>query len=408
MTRSQVAWTIALTLLAGFVGAQVDRYVARRSQLAPATLASNAEPSPHDGEQFLPPKPLKFGTAKVKDDSSTTPPAEAAADDDIVYVPDAVRDSQPPVTMASRQQVSGQQLNELWNEALSTLPPEQAQDILTLKRELGSIAAQSMGIPEGSLRPAVPNLFPVPKDTEIKQLAAVPTASPIELTALTQPEVDPELKKILEVLRTNQRHQLTPGYRRHEVLLTVDAGAASSPAKIRWETQLDLRLGAIVLSTNSFDLAINGFGWFAVSEPTGATVRLTRCGRLSLTKDRELAVKTAQGQWPLNPKLVLPEHTKSWDVTANGECHVWKNDSTEPIVIGRLMLANCLHPARLTALGDGTYRSNEHSGDVWFAVPGERGLGFVQQGCYETSNASETEDSAQATAIQQQFKLAHP
>jgi flagellar basal-body rod protein FlgG len=143
--------------------------------------------------------------------------------------------------------------------------------------------------------------------------------------------------------------------------------------------------GSIVNTTNPYDIAIEGDGFFQVSLPDGE-VWYTRDGSFNLNQNGNLV--TADG-FLLSPPLTIPLQAVSVSIGADGTVSVINAGSPQATtIIGQLTLARFINPAGLNAEGRNLFAETASSGPPVLATPGQNGLGLVQQGYVEQSNVN--------------------
>ena len=101
-------------------------------------------------------------------------------------------------------------------------------------------------------------------------------------------------------------------------------------------------------STDNFDVAIRGKGFFQIQMPDGTTA-YTRNGEF--TKDSEGNVVNADGYYLL-PQITIPEGTVAISIAYDGTVSVQLAGETNETQIGPIELVNFINPAGLHSLGD--------------------------------------------------------
>ncbi len=139
---------------------------------------------------------------------------------------------------------------------------------------------------------------------------------------------------------------------------------------------------------NSFDMAIEGNGFFRVTLPDG-TFGYTRDG--AFTKDQNGTLVNAQG-YPLDPQITIPQDALSVTVAQDGTVTVTQPGQSAPQQIGQITLSNCINPAGLNQLGRNLVQPTLASGDPIDGNPGVDGLGGINQGFLEVSNVDIAEE----------------
>ncbi len=140
--------------------------------------------------------------------------------------------------------------------------------------------------------------------------------------------------------------------------------------------------GEIKKTGESFDLAVNGQGFFEVVLPDG-NMAYTRNG--AFRPDAEGFLATQDG-YRLSAQVQLPPDAQQVRIDVNGAILVKVPDETKEVQLGRIDLAAFTNPGGLTALGDNLYSVTNQSGTPTLGTPGEAGLGTIQQGFLEGSN----------------------
>ena len=139
----------------------------------------------------------------------------------------------------------------------------------------------------------------------------------------------------------------------------------------------------MVQSSGVFDLAINGQGFFRLTQRNGA-VAYTRAGNFSADDTGRLV--SADGL-PLADDIVAPVGTTSLSVGPDGT--VTATDSAGVVQpIGELTLTGFQNVNGLDRIGDNLFRHHggeRHRGD---RAPGTNGLGTVTTGELEQSNVN--------------------
>ena len=110
-------------------------------------------------------------------------------------------------------------------------------------------------------------------------------------------------------------------------------------------TRRDFSQGSMTHTNNTYDLAIEGEGFFQVTQPSGE-VAFTRAG--NFTVDNQGRMVTPDG-FPLEPQVVLPPDTISMTVAANGIVSVLQAGQTQATELGQVQLARFTNPGGLRA-----------------------------------------------------------
>ena len=133
--------------------------------------------------------------------------------------------------------------------------------------------------------------------------------------------------------------------------------------------------GSIQTTGNSLDMAINGNGFFQVTNPQGGFF-YTRDGSFRLNATNQLV--TADGYF-VNPALTFPTGVQTITVGNDGTVSVTTaNSPTTSTQVGQITVANFPNPAGLTAIGNNLYTQSPASGQVTTTTPGLNGTGNLQ------------------------------
>jgi flagellar basal-body rod protein FlgG len=127
--------------------------------------------------------------------------------------------------------------------------------------------------------------------------------------------------------------------------------------------------GSLANTGNQFDLALNGRGWFQVTDANG-TILYTRAGAFNTNGNGQIV--TTDGL-VVNPAMTVPQNALSINVSQTGLVTAMVAGQTAPQQIGQITLANFANDAGLQALGgnllraDRGFRATRHgpSGRSW-------------------------------------------
>jgi flagellar basal-body rod protein FlgG len=159
--------------------------------------------------------------------------------------------------------------------------------------------------------------------------------------------------------------------------------------------------GSLTQTGNSYDLAIQGHGWFQIAGPDNETV-YTRAGSFSTNANSQLV--TVDG-YLLNPTITVPQNALSVAVTQSGVVNATIAGQTQPQQIGQLTIANFANDPGLEALGGNLYRQTAASGAPVTGVPGDPGFGTISQGYLESSNVDPVKELVNLISAQRAFEL---
>jgi flagellar hook protein FlgE len=149
--------------------------------------------------------------------------------------------------------------------------------------------------------------------------------------------------------------------------------------------------GAIQSTGNTFDLAIQGDGWFRVTDdPTGFTrMYYTRAG--NFVKDANGDLVTPEGYYLVgrtaggaDTKINIPATADSANVGQNGD--VVTVTAGVPTVAATVNLAKFPNDTGLNRVSGNKFQPSNNSGAATVAAPGTGGAGLITPGSVEMSN----------------------
>lgn len=140
--------------------------------------------------------------------------------------------------------------------------------------------------------------------------------------------------------------------------------------------------GTMLNTSNTLDLAIQGHGFFQVTQPDG-TIGYTRDGAFQLSPNGELV--TADG-FLIEPAITVPNNATDIAVNQSGEVFATIPGQVDAQNLGQLQTAVFVNDAGLQAIGGNTYKETTASGAPIVGSPGTDQFGTVLQGFLENSN----------------------
>jgi flagellar basal-body rod protein FlgG len=161
------------------------------------------------------------------------------------------------------------------------------------------------------------------------------------------------------------------------------------------------RQGSLTSTSNEFDLAINGRGWFQVNAPNGDIV-YTRAG--AFNKDANGQLVTLDG-YTLNPPIIVPANTVDVSINESGEVFAKIDGQAQPQNLGQLALANFANDAGLEPIGNNLFRETLASGAPTVGMPSDPGFGKIHQGYLEASNVDAIKEITSLITAQRAFEM---
>ncbi|MEI8178436.1 flagellar basal-body rod protein FlgG [Aestuariivirga sp.] len=159
--------------------------------------------------------------------------------------------------------------------------------------------------------------------------------------------------------------------------------------------------GPLADTGNQLDLAINGPGWFQVTNPNGETL-YTRSGAFNISASGQIV--TADG-YPVEPALTVPSGTTGVEINQTGEVFAKIQGQANAVSVGQITLANFTNPAGLNALGGNLFQPTDASGPAVTGLPGDPSFGKVQQGYLESSNVDPVREITELISAQRAYEM---
>lgn len=157
--------------------------------------------------------------------------------------------------------------------------------------------------------------------------------------------------------------------------------------------------GEIKKTSNPYDIAIQGRGFFKVSLGNG-TVGYTREGNLKTDSSGNLV--TANGLI-LEPGIRIPDDADNISIGKNGVVKFTRSGYTGEIIAGTIELTKFINPAGLEPIGENLYIETVASGVPIDGVPNENGFGYLEQGL-EMANVNTVEELVELMEGQQHYQ----
>lgn len=158
--------------------------------------------------------------------------------------------------------------------------------------------------------------------------------------------------------------------------------------------------GPARMTYHPYDLMIEGKGFFPVTLPNGE-VAYTRNGAFHI--DATGRLQLANGTM-LVPQITVPSNAVNVMISQSGEVKVSLPDAGEA-VIGQIQLMTFQNEQGLSAQGAGIYRATLGSGPPTQGLPGENGIGLIQQGALEGSNVNVANSMVDMIATQRGYEM---
>jgi flagellar basal-body rod protein FlgG len=184
---------------------------------------------------------------------------------------------------------------------------------------------------------------------------------------------------------------------------------ASSQSPVGIQTGMGVKVGAAHkifeqgparMTGHPYDLMINGRGFFPVQLPNGE-VAYTRTGAFHV--DSQGRLQTSNGAQMI-PQITIPNNALSFTVGPNGEVKAQLPNAGET-VLGQIQLVTFSNEQGLTAMGENLYKVSPGSGAPIQTVPGENGIGTIEQGALEGSNVNVANSMVDMISTQRAYEM---
>lgn len=159
--------------------------------------------------------------------------------------------------------------------------------------------------------------------------------------------------------------------------------------------------GSLTSTSNPYDLAINGMGYFRITMPDG-TDAYTRSGNFGLSPEGQIV--TDKG-YVVAPGIAVPANATGVLINAQGQVQASVPGQTAPASVGQLELTRFPNEAGLNAIGDNLYVETPSSGAPQSGVPGSTGYGTIQQGFLEGANVNAVEEMTSLITAQRAYEM---
>lgn len=225
----------------------------------------------------------------------------------------------------------------------------------------------------------------------------------------------------VEVVSNNLANMNTTGYMRrrtefHDLLYQNlrRVGSTSSDAGTVVPSGVQLGLGVklaavyriheqgnLTATDNTFDMAVQGKGFFQVQMPTGETA-YTRDGTFQLNGDG--LIVTHDG-FQLQPGITVPRNAIDVTINASGEVLATIEGQVALQNVGQIQTASFANEAGLEAQGNNLYVETPASGNAVTGSPASVGFGSILQGFLETSNVNAVEEISNLISAQRAYEM---
>jgi flagellar basal-body rod protein FlgG len=159
--------------------------------------------------------------------------------------------------------------------------------------------------------------------------------------------------------------------------------------------------GNLTSTDNTFDIAIQGNGFFQVQMPDGTT-GYSRDGSFQLSPAGQIV--THDGN-PVIPNITVGANAIDVTINSAGEVLVKVQGAITPTNVGQIQLASFPNDAGLESIGSNLYMETPASGSATTGSPGATGYGTMLQGFLETSNVNAVTEVSELISAQRAYEM---
>lgn len=185
------------------------------------------------------------------------------------------------------------------------------------------------------------------------------------------------------------------GSTEYNVGLQVGSGAkVSATRKIHSQ-------GAPQMTSNPYDLMINGEGFLGVVSPNGE-LKFTRDGSFNVDAQGTLVTRAGQKVFP---GVNVPSNVLRINIAENGLVEAFVRDSVEPMQLGKIPVFTFVNPTGLRSDGGNLMAATSGSGQAMQNEAGMNGSGFLMQGAIESSNVNVMNEMTDLIKAQRAYEM---
>jgi flagellar basal-body rod protein FlgG len=159
--------------------------------------------------------------------------------------------------------------------------------------------------------------------------------------------------------------------------------------------------GNLISTNNTYDVAVQGKGFFSVTLPSGETA-YTRAGSFQLSPTGTIV--TTDG-YDVAPGLTIPPNAISVTINPSGEVLAKLQGTIAPQNVGQFTLTNFANEAGMEAIGDNLFLETPASGAGVGGTPGTPGFGTILQGFVESSNVNVVQEVTNLITAQRAYEM---
>ncbi len=159
--------------------------------------------------------------------------------------------------------------------------------------------------------------------------------------------------------------------------------------------------GELTNTGNTYDLALQGRGWFQITGPNSDTL-YTRAGAFNTNATGQLV--NLDG-YQLIPSIVVPPNTTKVTISTTGVVNALVAGNTTPTQIGQITISTFANDSGLQHLGNNLFQETQASGTPTTGVPGDPGFATLTQGYLEASNVDPVKEISDLISAQRAYEM---
>ena len=184
---------------------------------------------------------------------------------------------------------------------------------------------------------------------------------------------------------------------------------AGSQSPVGIQTGLGVKVGATHklfeqgparITNHPYDIMIEGKGFMPVQLVNGE-IGYTRTGAFHLDAQGKLQLSNGA---KMIPEITIPSNAINLLISNQGEIKAALPNGAETI-LGQIQLLNFVNEEGLSAQGESIYKATLGSGAPQQGIPGENGMGFLQQGALEGANVNVANSMVDMITTQRAYEM---
>lgn len=169
--------------------------------------------------------------------------------------------------------------------------------------------------------------------------------------------------------------------------------------------QIDYDQGSFEQTSDQYDLAIEGDGFFMINDLTRGEILYTRAGNFSRNANGNLVMGSATIGRLLDPAITIPQDAEAVVVSGDGVVSVRLPNNPALQQLETVQLARFINPEGLLKVGENLFAQTDSSGAPLTGTPGTEGRGRIRQSSLEQSNVDPVRELIGLITTQRAFEL---